>query len=153
MAVAACETGLLLIGWLILLFGFPDEIVLVMISSENEAEFEDGSWVIVEAVKVVLSVVISVITAIVFCVDCGMNGELVDTGLKVVLNCVTVKAAVEVNVASGVVPVLAVVSFVDVSEVILEGLVLVGRLVKAVALAVLSVDAVGLCAVVVLVLV
>ena len=54
---------------------------------------------------------------------------------------VTVDTAVEIKAVPGVVPVLTVVSFV-VTETTSEGLVPAGRLVKAAALAVLSVDAV-----------
>lgn len=127
-AVTGCKAGLLMfllpIGWLLVLFGFPDETVLVRILSEKAAGFDDGSWVIalvvcnsgdiVDAVEVVLFVFIVVVAGIVLCIDLGINEKLIDAGLKVVLSCVTV--AVEVNVTTVVVPVLAVITFVAASE-------------------------------------
>ena len=129
-AVTACEgyllVSFLLIGWLLMLLGFFDD---------ETVELDDGicviasvvcnSGVIVEAVEVVLSVFIVVVTGIVLCVDLG-----IDAGLKVVLSCVTV--AVEVNVTTVVVPVLAVITFVAASETTSVGGLPVDWSVKAV---------------------
>ena len=83
-AVTDCETGLLmflvLIGWFLVLSGFPDdETVVAENLSECAVELDDGVRVIalvvcnsgdiMKAAEVSLSVFILGVTGIVFCVD------------------------------------------------------------------------------------